>query len=223
MGNAIKFTDSGTITVSAKIVQNRDGFENTPGLAVTVSDTGIGIQTEKLDRIFEAFEQADGSTARSYGGTGLGLAVTQQLVQLHGGQIAVESEMGVGSHFTFILPLSVNSEQLSVNSDQLSVNSEPEAVSQGQEKRNTPQSSETEALPALTREKALTTQTEAVTTLQKEAQLPAQEGEVNILIVDDEPVNRQVLVNHLSLQHYTITQAETGMEALALLEKSLSA
>ena len=213
VGNAIKFTDSGTITVSAKIVQNRDGFENTPGLAVTVSDTGIGIQTEKLDRIFEAFEQADGSTARSYGGTGLGLAVTQQLVQLHGGQIAVESEMGVGSHFTFILPLSVNSEQLSVNS-------EPEAVSQGPEKRNTPQSSETEALPALTSEKALTTQTEAVTTVQKEAQLPAQEGEINILIVDDEPVNRQVLVNHLSLQYYTITQAETGMEALALLEKA---
>lgn len=219
VGNAIKFTDSGTITVSAKIVQNRDGFENTPGLAVTVSDTGIGIQTEKRDRIFEAFEQADGSTARSYGGTGLGLAVTQQLVQLHGGQIAVESQMGVGSHFTFILPLSVNSEQLSTMSELLSVNNEQGAVSQGPEKMNTPQSSETEALPALTSEKALTTQTEAVTTVQKEAQLPAQEGEVNILIVDDEAVNRQVLVNHLSLQHYTITQAETGMEALALLEK----
>jgi two-component system, sensor histidine kinase ChiS len=205
VGNAIKFTDSGTITVSAKIVNMT---EHTPGLAITVSDTGMGIQAEKLDRIFEAFEQADGSTARSHGGTGLGLAVTQQLVQLHGGQMTVQSQIGIGSHFTFTLPLSatVNSEQLSVISKHLSVISEePSVVAQ-------PPSVKTSSVE--NQQPLATSSNETVPTL-----VNIKEGEINILIVDDEPVNRQVLVNHLSLQNYTITQAETGIEALELLER----
>jgi two-component system sensor histidine kinase ChiS len=77
VGNAIKFTESGTVEVSAAVAND--------DLEITVADTGIGIQADKLDRIFESFEQADGSIAREYGGAGLGLAVTKQLVQLHGG------------------------------------------------------------------------------------------------------------------------------------------
>lgn len=77
-------------------------------LQITVSDTGIGIAKNKLKLIFESFEQADGSTTREYGGTGLGLAVTKQLVELHGGKILVSSELGIGSQFTFSLPISQN-------------------------------------------------------------------------------------------------------------------
>ena len=80
--------------------------EQVSTLAITVSDTGIGILKENFDRIFESFEQAEGSTAREYGGTGLGLAVTKQLVELHGGKINVKSQVGVGSQFTFTLPTS---------------------------------------------------------------------------------------------------------------------
>jgi len=81
VGNAIKFTESGRVEISAKVVNNH--------LEMCISDTGIGIAEDKLERIFESFEQAEGSTARDYGGTGLGLAVTKQLVQLHGGEIVL--------------------------------------------------------------------------------------------------------------------------------------
>lgn len=104
IGNAIKFTDAGVVEVSAKTVN----YQQIEYLAITVADTGIGIPEDKLDRIFESFEQVDGSTARVYGGTGLGLAVTKQLVELHGGNIYVTSIVGEGSQVTFTLPISQN-------------------------------------------------------------------------------------------------------------------
>ncbi len=96
LSNAVKFTEQGRVEISAELNENL--------IAVSVSDTGIGISKDKLESIFKSFEQADGSTARVYGGTGLGLAVSKKLVELHGGKISVTSEMGVGSRFTFTLP-----------------------------------------------------------------------------------------------------------------------
>ncbi|MDR0882736.1 MAG: response regulator [Candidatus Adiutrix sp.] len=98
LGNAIKFTDKGQVRVSARA--DLDGQM----VAVTVSDSGIGIPEDKFDRIFESFEQVDGSTAREYGGTGLGLSVTKKLVELHGGAISLESQLGRGTSFTFTMP-----------------------------------------------------------------------------------------------------------------------
>ncbi len=100
IGNAIKFTDCGKIEISAKLTQNE-------WLEITVADTGIGIAEEKLRKLFHSFEQADASTTREYGGTSLGLAlaVTEKLVELHGGKIWVKSQIGVGSRFTFTLPV----------------------------------------------------------------------------------------------------------------------
>jgi len=100
VSNAIKFTETGHLNLSAAEEESRKNY-----LTIKVSDTGIGIPADKLDRIFESFEQADGSAARMYGGTGLGLAVTKKLIELHGGQIWVESTVGVGSHFIFTIPL----------------------------------------------------------------------------------------------------------------------
>ena len=98
VGNAIKFTERGEVFVG---VGSRRIGEESVELTINVRDTGIGIPTEKQTRIFEPFEQADGSTTRNYGGTGLGLAIASKLVELMGGTIKVESEPGAGSTFSF--------------------------------------------------------------------------------------------------------------------------
>jgi two-component system, sensor histidine kinase and response regulator len=102
MGNAVKFTSSGEVVVCVEPAQLADG---SPAVAFTVRDTGIGIPADRLDRIFEEFTQADGSTSRRYGGTGLGLTIAQRLVQLMGGRITVKSEVGHGSEFAFTIAL----------------------------------------------------------------------------------------------------------------------
>ena len=102
IGNAIKFTQQGSVAVDVKIVaKNSAGLT----LSIAISDTGIGIPNDRLDAIFHAFTQADGSTTRHFGGTGLGLTISSQLVELMGGKLSVESQEGQGSTFRFTLPL----------------------------------------------------------------------------------------------------------------------
>jgi PAS domain S-box-containing protein len=96
VGNAIKFTDKGEVVVRVEL-ESRKGEDVV--VRVSVRDTGIGIAPEKLRTIFEAFVQADGSTTRRYGGTGLGLTISAQLAQMMGGRLWVESEAGKGSTF----------------------------------------------------------------------------------------------------------------------------
>ena len=98
LGNAIKFTEAGEIVLRADVESATD---ETACLHFSVTDTGIGIPPEKVDLIFKAFSQADGSTTRNYGGTGLGLTICSRLVELMGGKIWVESEPGKGSTFHF--------------------------------------------------------------------------------------------------------------------------
>ncbi|GAX78845.1 hypothetical protein CEUSTIGMA_g6283.t1 [Chlamydomonas eustigma] len=99
VGNAAKFTRTGTIAISAGV--SDDGQR----LYISVADTGVGIPRDKIDHVFGAFEQADMSTTRRYGGTGLGLHLVKELVKAHNGEITVESEMSLGSTFTVWLPL----------------------------------------------------------------------------------------------------------------------
>jgi two-component system sensor histidine kinase ChiS len=109
IGNAIKFTQTGTIEISAIPDQDHQT------IFVTVADTGIGIPADKIDQIFLSFEQGDGSMARTYGGTGLGLTVTKKLVELHGGSISVTSKVDEGSQFTFTLPIAQDQEKSQVS------------------------------------------------------------------------------------------------------------
>ncbi|NET58722.1 MAG: ammonium transporter [Symploca sp. SIO2E6] len=165
---------------------------NQQQLTISVQDTGIGIPEENLNRIFESFEQADGSTAREYGGTGLGLAVTKKLVELHGGEIKVESTVGQGSCFSFTLPMATNNQQLTTNNQQPTTNNQQ---------------------PTTNNQQPITNNQQPITNNQQPTT-----NQFKVLIVDDEPVNLQVLVNHLSLENYAIAQAENGIEALELIE-----
>ncbi len=105
LNNAIKFTHRGHITFTINRKQQGEGNQSTDLLTFQVADTGIGIEPEKLESIFEAFNQADNSTTRRYEGTGLGLAISQHFSRLMGGQITVSSELGKGSVFTVRLPV----------------------------------------------------------------------------------------------------------------------
>jgi PAS domain S-box-containing protein len=108
VGNAIKFTERGEILVTAQV--ESEGEEQVR-VQFTVKDTGVGIPFEKQKKVFEAFSQADGSMARKYGGTGLGLTICVRLVQMMEGRIWVESEPGKGSAFQFVVNLGVQSER----------------------------------------------------------------------------------------------------------------
>lgn len=102
IGNAIKFTSYGQVSVNVHIMDNNNGSYH---LLTEVIDTGIGLSEEQQQSLFERFTQADGSTTRQYGGTGLGLTITKQLVELMGGEVSVESTLNEGSTFITAIPL----------------------------------------------------------------------------------------------------------------------
>lgn len=188
IGNAIKFTSEGIVEISARILSETEK----PQMAITISDSGIGIAEDKLERIFESFEQGEGSTAREYGGTGLGLTITKQLVELHGGEITVQSELGIGSQFTFTLPIA------------------EDAIKNPPENRVKNLSKPLKINPLI-----------AINPHFSQPLTDYSPETIKILIVDDEVVNRQVLFNNLSLNNYAVYQATNGEEALELIEHGL--
>ena len=190
VGNAVKFTDSGTVTVTAEVRVDQ--------LAITVADTGIGILEDKFGRIFESFEQADGSVTREYGGTGLGLTVSKQLVELHGGAIQVSSKVGQGSRFTFTLPLADASAAIDQQSDGKVAKLRTYAASDAV---------------------VTTAQTDSEASRTSAAITDSTVPQRKLLVVDDEPINLQVLANHLTVQEFAVTQTQSGIEALDLLNK----
>jgi signal transduction histidine kinase/CheY-like chemotaxis protein len=110
LSNAFKFTERGSVTLTVE--RARDASFSSPNLrdadvvAFHVADTGVGVPADKLRLIFDAFQQADGTTSRRFGGTGLGLSISRDITSLLGGELHVESDVGVGSTFTLYLPFS---------------------------------------------------------------------------------------------------------------------
>ena len=182
IGNAIKFTEEGKIWIDAKVNGNF--------LEIHVADSGIGIPKFEQKRIFESFEQADGSITREYAGTGLGLSITRQLVELHGGTISVESEEGKGSIFSFSLPVFQGTIP-EINIKTIPISLKKENVIQSDE----PQFSEAEPL---------------------QSQSPQY---FRIIAVDDDSINLDVIHRHLEIHGYRIDSCLSGKEALKAIEK----
>lgn len=182
IGNAIKFTPEGEVKVTAWPAGNM--------LSIQVADTGIGIEPDKLDAIFQSFEQVGTSVAGEYGGTGLGLGIARRLVELHGGKLTVDSEIGKGSIFTFTIPISdgrMIDPPLSHSADK-------------------PVSAERYEVRGAWLETAVTMAPESVV-----------RSEQVILAVDDDPVNLRVIKAVFADEPYEIMTASNGLDALELL------
>ncbi|MFT4926160.1 MAG: signal transduction histidine kinase/ligand-binding sensor domain-containing protein [Phenylobacterium sp.] len=192
IGNAIKFTDEGEVTVSAT--------ETEDGLNISVMDTGIGITQAQYVTIFNSFEQG-GSSDRTYSGTGLGLSVSKQLVNLHGGDITVESTLGEGSTFSFTLPTC--DEQPEANTT-LHVAAHTATYTSSNSPANIALN------PMVSRLHQFEDDSDDLTY----TKMAPDSNKFRILLVDDEPINRQVLHNYLSLQNYQLVEASDGEHAL---------
>lgn len=178
IGNAIKFTFTGHVKIFA------DWDEEF--VTVYVEDTGIGIPEADLGSIFESFTQARGDAAREFEGTGLGLAVAKNLIELHGGNISVVSELNKGSTFRFTLKIS----------DQPVAHQQREADSAVRLNAVVDVYGDSEG-------EVVVTESPNVDSCK-----------FHILVVDDDPINRQVLIGQLSLHNYHISEASNGQEAV---------
>lgn len=190
VGNGIKYADAGVVRVYCR--------QHPHGVDVVVEDSGSGIAEDQYENVFKAFTQLESSDSRRHGGTGLGLSVTKQLVELHGGKIWVESKPGVGSKFIFTLSYST------LTLDDIGRYDTPREPSAPL------------ALPADRTLKARRLATASVDDLELQS-APSNAAEFIILIVDDDPVNRLVLSGILALHQYQILEASGGQEAIDII------
>jgi CheY-like chemotaxis protein/CHASE3 domain sensor protein len=192
LSNAIKFTESGGVAIRAEF---QSGYDDQ--VRITVRDTGVGIPREKQELIFEAFEQADGTVSRKFGGTGLGLTISRELASLLGGHIELSSQEGEGSEFALILPLRYSS-----SSEAPTVIQSPR-VSRGAERRT--QTAEKASHPPDVSEAA-------------QSALKAVTGEKNtILIVEDDRIFRQSILDTVRSYGFDAIEADSSEMALQIL------
>ena len=185
ISNAAKFTENGTITLAVEKYENR----GSDWVRFSVSDTGIGIPADKLDKIFQEFSQADDSTTRNYGGTGLGLSLTRRFAQMMGGDIRVESEEGRGSSFIIEIPMKVTKQH-----EGLEVEASMDVTDDN-----------TAIAAAKTSPDLLLSTLERV---HKEKPL--------VLVVDDEQSARDLLTRSLELEGCEVKAARDGNEGLKM-------
>ncbi|WP_442939390.1 HAMP domain-containing protein [Nonomuraea sp. SYSU D8015] len=209
LSNAVKFTASGEVRLEVSVDPTRRTPEGEV-LAFAVSDTGIGIDAEKLPAIFGAFQQADGTTSRKYGGTGLGLSISSEIAQLLGGEIHASSVVGAGSTFTLYVPARCPVQ---------SASGEPERQQQSPPKgvETRPAAQPQDDWPALDNDDLW----RSATKLGRLKDGPL--GEVfsgrRVLIVDDDIRNVYALTHVLGRLGMEIVYAENGREGIEALER----
>jgi CheY-like chemotaxis protein len=195
VSNAIKFTERGgiTITFGKRKRAGDDSAGRHPqeeSLAIAVTDTGIGIDPEKQRMVFEAFQQADGSTSRRYGGTGLGLSIARELAHLLGGEIQLHSEPGKGSTFTLYLPLEGTHADTQAEASSTSADTAP---------ADAPGNTSAAVLPLPF----------------EDDREHLQPGDRILLVIEDDPAFAQVLHRRSREQQFRCVVVQTGEEGLA--------
>ncbi len=205
LSNAVKFTQKGEVRLSASAREGR--------LMLAVTDTGIGMNPAQIDRLFRPFEQADGSTTRRFGGTGLGLTISRRLVEMLGGEILTRSEPGVGTRFEVWLPLLT---QVPAEATELAMAND-----------------EVEAMASKTPASAMTPETMPTSTLQSDASgaigtsdlhvgtappHPQRLTGLRVLAAEDNAVNQLVLTELLAIEGAQVAMCESGADAVVRLQ-----
>ncbi|MFZ6027777.1 MAG: response regulator [Chloroflexota bacterium] len=208
LSNAFKFTEQGQVSLhihrpAAGMDLSASGLTPETAVAVSVRDTGIGMTSEQQQVVFEAFQQADGSTSRQYGGTGLGLAITREMTQHLGGQVLLESEPGQGSTFTIYLPLGRAS-------------SEPsgQAVTAGA--RRTEHQEAPPPFPTVTPARSQPPAAAGQPPLLPDDRDGLQPGDKILLIVEDDPTFAKVVLDYAHKKGFKAVVAANGESALTL-------
>jgi CheY-like chemotaxis protein len=166
LGNAVKFTEQGHVLVDVSGTISGEGDSRIAEILVKVEDTGIGIPQDQVERVFEKFIQVDGSSTRTHEGTGLGLTISQMLVEKMGGEIGAESVLGQGSTFWFSIPLPTHGEVV------------------------------------------------------RKKRVPIDVTASRVLVIDDNEVNRSILLEQLGSWGFDATSTASGLEGLAVLRRA---
>jgi signal transduction histidine kinase/ligand-binding sensor domain-containing protein/CheY-like chemotaxis protein len=182
LGNALKFTKEGEVALHVSLIDVHD--DGTQVLGFSIKDTGIGIDADKMDRLFKAFSQVDSSTSRQYGGSGLGLVISEKLASMMGGTIEVESKRGKGSTFRFSILAKRSSDP------------QPKIVAEADRQKKTQ-----------------TVQTEEILPPKKLHADFSQRYPLSILVAEDNKVNQIVIMNTLNKLGYSADLVINGIEA----------
>ncbi len=215
VSNSIKFTEFGSITLKAGRPENgvifrRDDLVPDQTIAISVIDTGIGIPAEKQKIIFEAFQQADGSTSREYGGTGLGLSISRELAKLLGGEIHLQSTPGEGSQFTIYMPALAHKK---------SDTGDTKKHAKKSVEVQRPQYDQIVGTPAKTVNRNTRTGTVPQATTVKDDRETISDKDRTVLVIEDDPVFADLLYKECREQGLKTLVALTGSEGLELVGK----
>jgi len=227
LSNAVKFTDSGRIDVVVK----RALHKNKDSLIIAIKDTGVGINSTDITKIFEAFSQADNSISRKYGGTGLGMNITQRLTQLMGGTLKVKSKLGEGSVFAIVLPIIENPKDLNpiIEANKTSAPRPPVNIAQTAAPEKPKNTDKPEAItpPNSVKTAASVPEKKSQDILKSVNEIAKIEGQkmnaekpfegLSVLCVEDNPINQKVVERLIGKRVASLTCANNGREALDIL------
>lgn len=220
--NSIKFTSEGSVKLSASLSHDS---KDSVTVNFTVSDTGIGIEEEVRRRLFQPFSQADSSTARRFGGTGLGLTISKNLVELMKGQIWLDSKLGQGTTATFWIPFSKAPAQ-NDGSPLVSLGSIPDRLQSDVSVSCSSSEAQTPPLtPTLSNGNAALQSLPAVNTSIPEHLMNLSEAErqkIHILVVEDNQINQQIALKTIKKLHFSVGAVWNGQEALDYLSKEFT-